>query len=428
MRPASSAALTAWLAGVSLTSCFLDRASLEPSGACSTTAQCPPGLRCVNGLCVLPDAGTDGGALADSGRDGRDGGPAPDGSGDDGGRPPIPLLDYGTAACRRPTEATYFDPATGVLHRYPPDVPRILSDGSLFVEGRRTNLMGRSAALELWLTIRSSVTPNAMLAPDGTMTVEEWTVEASLEAGLFQTSVLFGPNPATNSVFVRTDSPPELFRLYYQSPAGINRHSDDRTATARWARYGVTDTDMSRNGIWQATIPAARTFGVWGMQSEVGAFPSQYIDTPENAPATRAPDECVLEPVPTDLLTAPWQVSLAPEASSEQLRTEATDWTIFEFASPGDGIELRATDGTVRLVITVAGSVHLTSGPLVFDAHDELLVTVDLPGGALTVAGADDGNGTTTGAPWEFPPGPLHIGRSSTGTNSYFGRIGPPLH
>jgi len=349
-------------------------------------------------------------------------------AGTDGARMERSLLDYSTANCTRPSPATYFDPATASLTRYAPDQPRVLRDGSLYLEGERTNLLGFSAELERGAVNQATVTPNALSAPDGPMTAEEWVARANPNAYLYRTSAPFGPGVFTLSIFARALTGIGEFRQYYQSPSETNRWSSVHLATPEWQRFSVTDSNMSRAGVWQTeTAVSPLVFALYGLQVEPGPFPSSYIETPGATTETRAADDCTLASAPPRMLGDRWSVVIAPAGSSDDIASLNERWTIFGFAGDEDQLALIAERGKVHVVIEREGAVVMRTAELEFEAGQELTLTVDPLGQSLEARGATRGDGVVIGnsAP-SFPSGTLYIGRGADDAGSFFGRLSPP--
>lgn len=84
----------------------------------------------------------------------------------------------------RVSTATYFD-NKGVLRTAPAGVPRIDYDPAtgecrgLLVEEQRTNFLRYSEEFDnaYWIKARSSITTNAVTAPDGTLSAAAWRTE-----------------------------------------------------------------------------------------------------------------------------------------------------------------------------------------------------------------------------------------------------------
>lgn len=430
--PASVAAAALLLSLAS--SCTLNRSGAGTAVECRRDTDCESGF-CVNGTCIgesvdsgrPEDSGLDSGApVEDSGLDAQvppDAPPPPP----DSGPPPGPLLDYAEATFTRGSVATWFDPATGTLTRYAAHEPRILADGSIYVEGERTNFVLDSEAFESWFTDDSTVTANLDVAPDGARTAERWV---ALDDGGARAFLLGGPwggasrPTATISIFAAAPGGSETFRQYWRG-AGTHQFGEDRTVGAGWERFTVTREDMERNGVAQATTAAARMLSIWGAQAEEGHFASQYIPT-AGLRETRAADTVVFGAAPAGMTSGPWTVELAPGASSEAIVATGGSWTVFEFGSIDESVRLRVGAGAVRVSVRTSGSPHVETMPLTFDAHQVLTVSVDPSAGRLTVAGASSGNGTTSASAWTFPAGPLRVGSGAPGLESYFGAIGRP--
>lgn len=440
-----------WLVALAVTSamslgapgCSLERSGLGRLG-CRATTECPAGSACVDGICIqtptdasidatTPDTGLpDGGppdASADSGLDaGLDAG-ADSGfdAGVDGGRTPGPLLSYSAGAFSRASAATYFDPATGTLTHYAVDEPRLFPDGSIYLEGARTNWIGASERLDGWNAQSVSVTADVLRAPDGATTAERAVFQDEANASLFLVGGPWGgpsrPRAAI-SIFASGRGADQTLRQYWRS-GGANQLGPDRTFTGTWTRLTESREDMERAGVWQASSAAARIVGLWGAQAEVGSFASQYIPATA-ALTTRAGDVLVFPSAPRGMREDRWTFEARPEASSAELVTGDESWVLFEFGGAG-AVTLEARAGETFVSVELSGSTHLSSSALTFPAGRALEVTLDPARGELSILGADAGDGTSAGGAWTFPAGTLRVGSDAAASRPFFGRLSRPL-
>lgn len=189
--------------------------------------------------------------------------------------------------------------ASGGLDAFASGAPRINNLG-LLVEPARTNLVLQSQTFDAANWIKDSngagvlpvVTPNAALAPDGTMTADQ--VQLSLGGGSAGSdwSVLT-PNvgipvvdgqPYWGSVYVK-GVPGQSIALRHAGGGDYSYH----TFSGGWERIETGETASGTSAVFEIGLRGARpvspavTFDIWGAQLEHGAYPTSYIPTTDVA-------------------------------------------------------------------------------------------------------------------------------------------------
>lgn len=250
------------------------------------------------------------------------------------------LLEIATFT--RASAAVYFDSA-GVLRSAAVDIPRIeydpvtLAVRGLLIEGARTNYLLRSQEFGTsWSVARSSVSADAVVAPDGTTTADK-LVEDSTAAQTHYLSQTYTKTSSSEvqtyclSVFARAGERPKI-RLQAQGTSGsansayaifdlsagtasavtVAGQYDNSLATIQncgngWYRCALdfrinNDGQASTAAILYALNAAGSvsydgdgTSGLylWGAQLEKGNYATSYIAT-TTASATRAADVCAI--------------------------------------------------------------------------------------------------------------------------------------
>lgn len=183
--------------------------------------------------------------------------------------------------------------AGGGVVSFATGVPRI-TDAGLLVETASTNQLTHSEQLNDASWTKSgtaTVTANAALAPDGTVTGDRLQIGAA--AGNIQknsAAALTSGQPATLSFWARGAGTLGL-------RSGVSGLSTTRVLTGTWQRFtwtfnagGATETVQLTNN---ALVPAASAVidaYIWGLQLENGNHASSYIAT-TSATASRANDD-----------------------------------------------------------------------------------------------------------------------------------------
>lgn len=244
------------------------------------------------------------------------------------GRPPIREQLSALMTLTRASSATYVDPA-GVVQSVAANVPRVDANG-LLLEAAATNRLTFSEQFDnvAWSKTRTTVTANAVAAPNGTSTADK-LVETAISGTHFCTFLAGGL--ATNtvhtfSVFVRAgertngsirlDSLSDIVQADFQlgagtiqgsvSGAGVLSSVGIEPLAGGWFRVrvsGLPNTTASsygcqinlRDAADQANYTGDGTSGlfVWGAQLEQGPAASSYVQT-TTAQVTRSADAAAL--------------------------------------------------------------------------------------------------------------------------------------
>lgn len=231
-------------------------------------------------------------------------------------------FDPSEGSFSRASTGTYFD-KDGVLRTAAVDEPRwnyTFEDGEwvgpeLLVEEQRTNLFINSGVT--LGSIGTAVTPNAAIAPDGSMSMGLVTEQQTSGEHYVsdRTLTLTAGVTYTFSVFVKDG--PSANRVYYHRVAGVinntflfNPRSKEITNSKFdsagfvelpdgvfrvWGTYTPASTGnvVNRSQLWNGTniYTGDGTSGIyiWGAQLEAGTSPTSYIPT-TTAQVTRAAD------------------------------------------------------------------------------------------------------------------------------------------
>ena len=248
-----------------------------------------------------------------------------------------PSLDLNFAGSRmvdpritfsRASSATYFDDK-GVMRTALAGVPRIDHDPvtgeckGLLIEEQRTNLLTYSGQFDnaAWLKYSATVTANAAVAPDGTLTADKLVENTANSSHSVRATTTIADNTTyCLSVFVKAAEISNVVVVIVTKSAGVRgvgvnlNNGNIFTPTGISGPPSYYKVDSVGNGWYRVSVandvlsgavnenvriftsdgvginyPGDGTSGIyiWGAQVEQGAFPTSYIPT-TSATATRA--------------------------------------------------------------------------------------------------------------------------------------------
>lgn len=334
------------------------------------------------------------------------------------------LIDWSTALTfARASAATYWDGTA--FTRYASGAPRILADGSLYVEGARTNYAGDSVIKTPWVKSAATVNFESGFDPGGGSSASESTVASVL--GPYYTIASFTTVGVQHpiSLFLKGSSTSGTVEV------GANVYGDGVIKTlafgAGWAR--VSDVVLgagAQPGKYLTLGNSSTGYWVWGAQMERAVmFPSQLIETAGGVTARPADNAKIAHAsVPAAMRSGSFRVTIKPRRASAQTN-DTTTGTLFAF---GSGTDNRIyIDSSNRVVVRQGGATKVQSGALTWSNDQAITITFDAAAGSVTVSGATTGNGTTTDTTWTMPTGDVQVGNDAALSTAYFGSISPPV-
>ena len=196
--------------------------------------------------------------------------------------------------------------------------PVTLAARGLLVEELRTNVVPYSCELASWSDSGATVTSNAVIAPDGTLTADDLARSSSISDSRLQAVTFTGDGSKSFSVYVKYNTSPSFMLFVYDVTATAGRAQIEFGFTAGvpaattttsgsveaienvgggWYRIkiiaaGVVAANTNRVYLYPARTGSAdgqkTTF--WGAQAENASFATSFIPTVGNTTATRTAD------------------------------------------------------------------------------------------------------------------------------------------
>ena len=265
---------------------------------------------------------------------------------------------------------TSYIPTSGSTVTRSPDIASI--EGNKFA---KTNLLEYSERFDQSGWVKQNgvvVTPNVLVAPDGTQTSDGLTRSATNQY-LYQ--VNNNPGTLTFSCWVKVASGTASFKIQSYSGTDGTQESETKTATTEWKRFNATFTTTVSNNFYPCVGGVNTTFYIWGAQLETGdelteytpsvdtfvsrASTATYVDDATGLITTAAVDaaryengELLLEPARTNVLPYSeefdqnvWQkyrASVAPNSSVAPDGTLTADKIIEDVGTSEDHIVNRS--------------------------------------------------------------------------------------
>ena len=227
----------------------------------------------------------------------------------------------------RASTGTYYD-AAGVLRTAASGAARFTYDPitkeslGLLIEEQSTNrcLYSEDLTATGWNTGTTSVTANAIAAPDGTTTADLLTPTAGINSNRFRAVTFSGNGEKGLSVYLKAGSSARTTVLLYDSTAAVGRHYINVTWTAgvptaatmlgsgsvfspesagngwyriRFSATGVVAANSHIFGVSPDSLAGTGTVYLWGLQAEDLNVPTSYIPTAAST-VTRSADTCVM--------------------------------------------------------------------------------------------------------------------------------------
>jgi len=236
------------------------------------------------------------------------------------------------------------------------NVPRIDYSGGgcphILAEPQRTNLITYSEdfSQSAWVKSGVTLTSNYSTSPDGTLNATRVTGSAS--SSMLQSFVYFSNESQTVTVSFYAKGTGK-FRIKNTQGNVVDNYSSNYDVTSDWERYSYTITNTSSSsgvqivGITGNSTGAAYDLSIWGMQLEIGSYPTSIIPT-SGSTVTRNQDQ------------------FSRDGISSLINSEegVLFWEGVGFINGGSEIMLSLSDGTSTNVIQ--SILHSTASRIIF--------------------------------------------------------------
>ena len=324
----------------------------------------------------------------------------------DSGRSRVFLLDYVNGAgitFTRASEASAFDPRTGRFYStavpWPgANVRRVLADGSILIEGARTNAVGYSHELnQTGWGGGAVVGQNVTQAPDGLTTADRITIGAGVKTFNDHARRFFGALAGgTYAVSFFGKQGTQGSDAYVQTIDGTGVGTA-YTLTSEWQRFvrhssnTTAYIELFANGVGQGPSPIPTTANgdniiLWGAQMELsGIYPTSPIRS-SGGPTTRASEVLTISSGNWNLYQDVWAIDVWPQYSS----AEAGGNPVI-MSTLSDNSYLQLVGASIQFVI---GSVDSSIRPCTWSKFQRLNIRVDWPARTVTLNNFTTGDGT----------------------------------
>lgn len=324
------------------------------------------------------------------------------------------LLDYTTGTFTRASEAAAVDPRDGwtfydlVTPWKATNVPRILFDGAVLIEGARTNLIRDSndPGTGLW-TGSGGVTAGGADPSGGSDARRVQSLSGQTGRSQVAGDTTFAGTRYASSFYVRQSDSGQTVTQLAQGQSTV--HCWSGPLPAEWARISIDrPADSSAEGIFVGdgrdfyaypggTTAGARDLRVWGSQLEAGTFPTSPIRT-AGATATRATEASgvrfAFASMPSDFFTGRWAIDVWPLWSSAEF--PGGQRYIYQ-TTANQGVAFIHIAGSLRLArLNSAGGIDGERIGVTFDRFQKMTLTTDEGAQTITLEGATTGNGTSS--------------------------------
>lgn len=312
------------------------------------------------------------------------------------------------------------------------DVPRILSDGAILIEGSRTNVVLDSEALSSgsWSNATAGVTTTADAgdAPDGTTDADQVDTTSGARRFRRQTLTLADNTDYDVSAYAqRVGGSDQPVSLVYQAKNVAAQYVDD-TATAEWARLSASFNSGTGAGTPQIGVgndgTSATSVLAWAAQMEAGRYASSPIRT-VGATGTRAVERASYTAGnwPEAIASGCVKWTFVPNyGSADVVAVSSSAHSIWRSTS-NSGCNIRETAGQCRIAVLFTSGAPRVDRSVSFSAGDVLSITIDWPNLQVTLEGFTTGDGTfalSGGSGLSAASDPLYIGYFGTSASQYF--------
>jgi len=149
----------------------------------------------------------------------------------------------------------------------------------------------------------------------------------------------------------------------------------------------------------------------------------QFLDASD--PDQSAADNFRIAQAPPEILRGSFRLFYIPRDDSSYVGTRYL--LSAQTLSDHMAFVVEPSEVAARVAVYVNGSLYASTDPITFDAGQELELLFDGAEGAITVAGATTGNGTSEdGTAWNVAGSLLRLGGNVAGTEVALGKVSLP--
>lgn len=335
----------------------------------------------------------------------------------------LPSNHDGDFIFERSTTATRVN-KDGLIETVSSDIPRLdypITNGvvgdcpNLLLEPLRTNLVNYSEDFTQWIATSVTVTPNQVLAPDGTLTADKLDFSASTSARLAKV-ISASSGTYIFSVYLKSVSGSGDFKLALFKQGGTSTIKTV-SLTEEWQRFELEYTyDGLTNLIPYVGYYIDDTYlqevYAWGAQLEQGSYATSYIPTLQNQVETRLGDVCYNSGTSAEFNDSEGVLfaeisALANDGTTREIAISdggASNRIEIRYISSANDIQavIRGASSTITLTYNVTDATEFIKVAVKYKSEDYALWVGGVERAVSTTAGTptgldelafDDGNG-----------------------------------
>ena len=260
----------------------------------------------------------------------------------------------------RASSATVVNKA-GLIETVQSGIPRIdflgNTNGALLLEPQRTNLYNYSNDTSLWIKTNFTTTNNYATSPDGT--TNAFRGVSTSNGSLLYISSTGSAGTNTISIYAKSNTASDQkFRFFGN---GNTTTSSDQTVTQEWQRFEYTETFTNVTwGIKGASVLGTNDILFYGIQHEVGSYPTSYIPT-QGSTVTRVAETCSQTP-PSGII-GQTEGTMFCEVSGKSLQENSRYMSISDFNDANKRLTIYQSGGLINVYCSAGATFNITYSP-----------------------------------------------------------------